>query len=103
MISMASETRVKAKQLEWLLEPGDIGVRYLALRDLLETDADELMAAKHRAHTEGPIADVLAKMNKEGYWEKPGAGYYPKYTGTVWSIILLAQLGASIDMDERVA
>jgi hypothetical protein len=42
-------------------------------------------------------------MNKEGYWEQPGAGYYPKYTGTVWSIILLSQLGASIDIDERIA
>jgi len=46
---------------------------------------------------------VLAKMNKEGYWEQPGAGYYPKYTGTVWSIILLAQLGASAQIDERIA
>jgi len=90
-------------QLQWLLEPSDIGVKYLAMRDLLETDAKELMAAKKGAHTEGPIAQVLAKMNKEGYWEQPGVGYYPKYTGTVWSIILLSQLGASIEMDERIA
>lgn len=88
--------------LQWLLEPGDIGVKYLALRDLLTTDANELMAAKKMAHEEGPIAQVLAKMDKEGYWVQPGAGYYPKYRSTVWSIILLAQLGASIEMDERL-
>jgi hypothetical protein len=94
---------IKENQLQWLLEPGDIGVRYLALRDLLASDADEFMAAKKKAHAEGPIAQVLEKMAKEGYWVQPGAGYYPKYTGTVWSIILLSQLGASIEMDERLA
>ncbi len=94
---------IKENQLQWLLEPGDIGVKYLALRDLLEPNAGELIAAKKKAHAEGPIAKVLGKMAEEGYWVQPGAGYYPKYTGTVWSIILLAQLGASIKMDERLA
>ena len=89
--------------LNWLLEPADIGVRYLALRDFVKTDVKELQKAKNQAHQQGPIATVLSKMNKEGYWVKPGAGYNPKYNGTVWSIILLAQLGASIDADKRVA
>jgi hypothetical protein len=99
---MAKNTRPAKNPLDWLLEPDDIGVRYLALRDLVKADARELEAAKKAAYKEGPIAEVLSKMNKEGYWEKPGAGYYPKYTGTVWSVILLGQLGASIDMDERI-
>ena len=94
---------IKENQLQWLLEPGDIGVKYLALRDLLEPNAGELIAAKKKAHAEGPIAQVLEKINKEGYWQKPGPGYNPKYTGTVWSIILLAQLGASIAIDKRLA
>ena len=88
--------------VDWLLETGDIGVKYLALRDLVEHDEKELMTARERAHAEGPIAQVLSKMKKEGYWEKPGAGYSPKYTGTVWSIILLAQLGASMEIDKRI-
>lgn len=88
--------------LEWLMEPNDIGVRYLALRDLVEADENETRAAKKKAHSEGPIAQVLANMNTEGYWGQPGTGYYPKYKGSVWSIILLAQLGASIKVDERV-
>ena len=94
---------IKENQLQWLLEPRDIGVKYLALRDLLEPNAGELIAAKKKAHAEGPIAQVLEKINKEGYWQKPGPGYNPKYTGTVWSIILLAQLGASIAIDKRLA
>src|SRR3972149_4617643 len=92
-----------ARAIEWLLEPGDIGVRYLALRDLVKADAGELATAKKKAHTSGPIAEVLFKMDKEGFWVKPGAGYSPSYTSTIWSVILLAQLGASIDMDKRIA
>jgi len=38
----------------------------------------------------------------EGYWVEPGHGYNPKYRSTVWSIILLAQLGAGIGQDERI-
>lgn len=73
------------------------------MRDLVKASKTELMAARKKAHAEGQIAQVLVKMNKDGYWEKPGAGYNPKYTGTVWSIILLSQLGAAIEMDKRIA
>jgi hypothetical protein len=41
-------------------------------------------------------------MKPGGYWVEPGPGYYPKYTGTVWSVIMLGQLGAMVDMDERI-
>jgi hypothetical protein len=73
------------------------------LRDLVDHDEKELKTVRERAHAEGPIARVLSKMDKEGYWENAGAGYYPKYTGSVWSIITLAQLGASLDTDRRIA
>jgi hypothetical protein len=88
--------------LNWLLEPDNPGVRYLTLRNLMDTPADQLLAAGIQAHCQGPIAQVLANMHEEGYWEKPGAGYYPKYTGSVWSVILLAQLGATPEIDKRV-
>jgi hypothetical protein len=87
--------------LDWLLETDDIGVKYLAMRDLVKTNAAELESVKKAAHTRGPIAEVLSKMDKEGFWVKPGAGYFPLYTGTIWSVALLAQLGATIDMDDR--
>ena len=100
---MVFESSTKENPAEWLLEPNDIGVKYLAMRDLIKTDAKELRAAKKMAHSQGQIADVLEKMHKEGYWVQPGAGYNPKYRGTVWSLILLSQLGASVEMDKRVA
>lgn len=90
--------------LDWLLEKSDPGVRYLALRDLLglQPDDPELAAARVQAHTAGPITAVLDHMEDEGFWVQPGSGYGPKYSGTVWSVILLAQLGASASHDERI-
>ena len=89
--------------LAWLLAPEEPGVRYLALRDLLERPADDpdLALARQAAHQSGPIAAVLDGMEPEGYWVQPGQGYNPKYRSTVWAVILLAQLGASALLDER--
>lgn len=88
----------------WLVQSDHPGVRYLALRDLVEisTDDTELCAARRAAHAHGPIGKILAEMNEAGFWAEPGPGYYPKYFSTVWSIILLAQLGARIEEDERI-
>jgi hypothetical protein len=94
--------KTENRAFDWLLEPDDSGVRYLALRDLVQADTGELALARKQAYENGPIAAVLSNMKKEGYWEKAGAGYYPKYTGTVWSVILLAQLGASLELDGRI-
>jgi len=84
--------------LPWLLEkdPENPGVRYIALVDLLDTpsDAPEVLDARKDLMATGPILAILAAQNPEGYWDKPGPGYYPKYRGTVWQIIFLAQLGA---------
>lgn len=94
---------MRKSSIDWLLESSDIGVRFLAMRDLVKTDDKELESVKIQAHRKGPISVIMEKMSKEGYWEQAGAGYYPTYTGTVWSVILLAQLGASIEIDERIA
>ncbi len=102
---MSSQSLLRADPLPWLLEPTDPGVRYLALRDLcrLPPGDPELAAARTAAHRSGPIATVLDAMHPAGFWEKPGPGYGPKYRSTVWAMILLAQLGASAQADERIA
>jgi hypothetical protein len=97
--------QLKADPIPWLLEAKEPGVRYLALRDLLELPEDdaEIHTARKSAHKKGPIASILAEMNKTGYWVEPGPGYLPKYRSTVWSVIMLAQLGASVEEDKRIA
>jgi hypothetical protein len=91
--------------LPWLLENESPGVKYLALRDILKLPRGgaELRAARRKAHKDGPIAEVLSRMEPEGYWVKPGPGYNPKYRSTVWAAILLAQLGASREEDKRIS
>jgi hypothetical protein len=102
---MSWKNQLRKDSLPWLLEPANPGVRYLALRDLfdLDPDARECRSARKVAYKEGPIAVVLSHMEQEGYWIKPGPGYNPKYRSTVWSMILLAQLGASAREDPRLA
>jgi hypothetical protein len=101
---MSWQDQLKGDSLAWLLETKTPEVRYLALRDLLECTAtdSELRSACKAAHKEGPIATILAEMEQAGFWVKPGPGYNPKYHSTVWSVILLAQLGASVNEDKRI-
>ena len=102
---MSWKNQLRGDSLQWLLESEHPGVRYLAMRDLLDLPADDpkLKLTRRSAHKDGPIAAVLSKMEDEGYWVKPGAGYAQKYRSTVWAIILLAQLGASAGEDKRIA
>jgi hypothetical protein len=93
---------LKGDPTDWLLEPDDPGVRYLALRDIVESGEKEIKAARTKAHREGPIAQILDNMNPAGYWVIPGPGYRPKCRSAVWSIISLAELGGSIAEDKRI-
>jgi hypothetical protein len=103
-LMMPWQDRLVGDALSWLLEKDDPGVYYLALRDLTDCplDAPELVAARTQAYKTGPIASILANQEADGYWAEPGPGYNPKYKATVWSIIMLAQLGASVHEDERI-
>lgn len=96
---------LKGDPLPWLMDESEPGIRYLALRHLLDLPPQDtgILKARQAAHMHGPIATILGKMQPDGYWSEPGAGYNPKYWSSVWSLILLAQLGASIDEDERIS
>jgi hypothetical protein len=98
------KTQQNEDAIAWLLEPDNSGVSYLAMRDLLDYPEDdpELNKARDQAYQNGPIAQILSEMDETGYWAEPGPGYRPKYRSTVWSIIMLAQLGASVDGDARI-
>ena len=54
---MSWQDQLKGDSLSWLLEPDSPGVRYLALRDLLDRSDDdrELRAARQAAHTKGSL------------------------------------------------
>jgi len=59
--------QLRADPADWLLEESDPGVRYLALRDIVDAGEKEVKEARQKAHREGPIATILDNMNPEGY------------------------------------
>jgi hypothetical protein len=93
---MPWRAQLNADPLPWLLEPDNPSVRYFALRDLLDRpDADpDLHAARAAIMRSEPVRAILAARHPDGYWVKPGPGYSPKYTSTVWQVMILADLGA---------
>lgn len=102
---MTWKTVLNDDPVPWLLEPDpdNPGVRYFALRELLDRPEDdpEVQAARVAIMTTGPVPAILDAQYPDGYWVKPGGGYSPKYRSTVWQIIFLAELGAD-PSDERV-
>ncbi len=84
-----------AQTIDWLLEKSDPGVRAFALRDLLETPADdpEVLAARRATVRHSPVKEILEAQEPGGFWVKSGPGCGPKYQGTVWQVTFLAQLG----------
>ncbi|MEA1976425.1 MAG: nitrogen fixation protein NifH [Chloroflexota bacterium] len=89
----------------WLLEEdrANPAVRYMTLRDLyvLTQDDSALEKAAQAVMNSGPVPVILDAQDDGGFWVNSGPGYNPKYRSTVWSLIALAQLGASPD-DPRV-
>lgn len=89
--------------VDWLLEPSNPSVRYLTLKELLglpESDG-QVMTAKSNIMTNGPVAEILAQQETEGFWGKPEEFYTDKYKGTVWQLLILAALEAD-GADERI-
>jgi len=101
----AWQSVLRSDPLPWLLED-DLdrpSIRYFVLRDLLDRPEDdsEVQDAKKAIMQFGPVPAILDAQKPEGYWVKEGGGYSPKYQGTVWQILILAELGAD-PADERV-
>lgn len=91
--------------VDWLLEAENPSVRYFTLTELLdkpESDG-EVAAAKAGIMSSAPIVKILSRQEPGGYWGKPDDFYMrgAKYKGTVWNLLILAQLGAD-GKDERI-
>jgi hypothetical protein len=88
---------------EWLLDRENPSIRYFTLRDiddLPETDTD-VIEAKQTIMQSTPVQRILAKQTKGGYWGKAEDFYeHSKYKGTVWNVILLAELGADASSEQ---
>jgi len=92
----AGEDAVRDGVMEWLLEEENPSVRHYSLTRLLgkkESDV-EVARARKAIMQKGPVPKILGLRNEEGYWGSPGEFYTNKYGGTVWQLLVLAELGA---------
>ncbi|MCU0851477.1 MAG: nitrogen fixation protein NifH [Candidatus Thermoplasmatota archaeon] len=81
---------------DWLLEKSNPSIRYITLRSILgkhETDPEVQQAKQEIMHT-GLVPAILEKQHSKGYWEDPERFYSAKYKGTVWQLLILAELYA---------
>ena len=98
-----SATDAQSGVIAWLLEGDDPSVRFFTLTELLGSSPDSPEAAAARAEimTRGAVPAILAAQADDGHWEGRDRFYAAKYRGTVWQLIILAELGAD-GSDERV-
>lgn len=82
--------------LDWLLEEKDPSVRLMTLTTWLglAPDAAEVVEARAAVMASGPVHELLAQQNEDGSWGEINRFYRDKYRGSVWSLLLLAELGA---------
>ena len=88
---------LRADPIKWLLEEDNPSVRYYTLVDILDLPySDEsVVQAKTDIMRVGAVPRILSKQRDGGYWEEPGNFYIKtKYKGTVWTLLILAELGA---------
>jgi hypothetical protein len=87
---------LNADPTDWLLEDNNPPVRYHALTGILgkKESAPDAKAAKSAIMKTCAVPAILGVQEADGFWGAPDSFYSSKYTGTVWQLIILAELGA---------
>ena len=94
---------VKGDPIAWLLEDENPAAQFFTLTDILDKPKDdpEVVKAKQAIMQNGVVPKIMDKQNQEGFWENQESFYTAKYKGTVWQLMILAELGAAGE-DERI-
>ena len=92
---MTSREGVKAGALGRLLEESNPAVRALTLTDVLGRPAGEreVMVAREALLASNTINTIRKAQGGRGYWPPAGGCYNPKFTASVWQLMLLAEMG----------
>ena len=95
--------RVPPETLDWLLEENNPSVRFNTLVSLLgrSPNGSNARDARRKLMARGPVPAILAEQQPDGGWAPRHRLYTSKYWGTVWTLLVLAELGADPD-DPRV-
>ncbi len=92
--------KLKADPTNWLLEEDNPSVRYFTLKDILDKHENdpEVQKAKEQIMQSGIVPDILNKQQEPAYIQTYKKFYTAKYTGLVWQLIVLAEMGADINL-----
>jgi len=91
------QTYLRSDPTAWLLEEDNPSVRYFTLTDICGRPGNhpEVRATKKQIMQTGIVPKILAGQDPEGFWIKAESFYVrTKYKGTVWQLIILAELMA---------
>jgi hypothetical protein len=94
---------VQDSVLEWLLEEENPSVRYFTLTGLMgkSPKSREVRDARRSIMETGTVPHILGRQNGDGSFGIPEKFYRDKYRGTVWDLIIFAEMGADPG-DERI-
>jgi hypothetical protein len=81
--------------INWLLEEKNPAVKYYTMNNLTEVSNKELAVAFATVNEDPIIKSILACQNEDGSWSQKERFYTDKYHGTIWQLLILAQLGAN--------
>ncbi|HXY47154.1 MAG TPA: hypothetical protein VEK13_04585 [Thermoplasmata archaeon] len=88
--------------LTWLLEPSQPSIRYLTLTQVMgrrESDP-EVRAARAEIPHDPWVREILSRRNPAGWWVRDGGRMEPRFLGTHWNMLALADLGATLEIPE---
>ncbi len=90
------KTCLKADPTPWLLEAENPSVRLFTLTDILDKPEGDpaVQDARQAVMQAGMVPDILSRQREPAYLKAYPAFYTGKYKGLVWSLIVLAELGA---------
>lgn len=87
---------MESNVLSWLLEVENPSVRCFTLKDILgRSESDpQVIESRRQIMLHGPVPRILEARSGPGFWGEADNFYTDKYTGTVWNLLLMAELGA---------
>lgn len=96
---------MKPLALDWLLENDNPPIRYHTLRDILGRSPNdpEVKKAQQKIKSYGPARKLLRLRNRQGYWPPKTTFYTPKWTSSVWPLMLLGEMALPPDEGIKAA
>ncbi|MCI4350161.1 MAG: hypothetical protein L3K15_01420 [Thermoplasmata archaeon] len=83
--------------VDWLLEPSQPSIRYRALTELLGRRASDpkVREARSQIPSRGWVREILSRRDPAGWWVRDRGWLEPRFQGTHWNMLALADLGAT--------